>query len=440
MSEKNNHSNQYSAAGIERYRRGELSAAEMHAMEKAALDDPFLADAMEGYTARNQAAQSVQDDLATLQQRLAARIAEKEKTPAIPFLWWKAAAIVIVLVGAAWLYRSFTAKSTAPTIAGNTATRKAPESDKADAQPPAAALADTLHDVAIESNRSGTRPGKAAFSKPSNKSSTAAMAPPTDHAYTPEQKKEAEKAMDTAVAKDNVAAAGRLAPKPVAADLEQKTKGLAVEEDKTGNAVATTAAVSNTFNGTLVDELNRPVAHATVQIPNLHIATVTDNKGFFSFKAPDTTLKVSIASTGYETKNVELSTNTIDNTDNIIMLKPALISLQEVAVTGYSRQKKNAIITKDVTIRIIDAEPVNGWTSYQRYIDKNKKVPGELKDIHGEVVVSFTVDSENRLRHFHIDKSLLAPLDTEATRLVQEGPAWKVLKGKKATAYVTVQF
>src|SRR5690348_15852939 len=33
---------------IERYLRGELSPAEMHALEKEALNDPFLAEALEG--------------------------------------------------------------------------------------------------------------------------------------------------------------------------------------------------------------------------------------------------------------------------------------------------------------------------------------------------------------------------------------------------------
>ncbi|MBT1686614.1 hypothetical protein [Dawidia soli] len=33
---------------IERYLNGELSPAEMHALEKKALYDPFLADALEG--------------------------------------------------------------------------------------------------------------------------------------------------------------------------------------------------------------------------------------------------------------------------------------------------------------------------------------------------------------------------------------------------------
>src|SRR4051812_11453005 len=43
------HHNNFSAADIERYRRGQLSPAQMHAMEKAAMEDSFLADAMEGY-------------------------------------------------------------------------------------------------------------------------------------------------------------------------------------------------------------------------------------------------------------------------------------------------------------------------------------------------------------------------------------------------------
>ena len=48
MSEEKNIIN-YTAADIQKYWNGKLSAAEMHAMEKAAMDDPFLADALEGY-------------------------------------------------------------------------------------------------------------------------------------------------------------------------------------------------------------------------------------------------------------------------------------------------------------------------------------------------------------------------------------------------------
>jgi len=48
MADANTHIN-YSLADIHRYLSGSLSAKEMHDMERAALEDPFLADALEGY-------------------------------------------------------------------------------------------------------------------------------------------------------------------------------------------------------------------------------------------------------------------------------------------------------------------------------------------------------------------------------------------------------
>ena len=47
MTESSN--NNYTAADFERYHAGKMSAAEMHALEKAAMEDPFLADALEGF-------------------------------------------------------------------------------------------------------------------------------------------------------------------------------------------------------------------------------------------------------------------------------------------------------------------------------------------------------------------------------------------------------
>jgi len=48
MAEPSTHTN-YSFEDIQRYLQGDMSAAEMHAIEKAALRDPFLADAIEGF-------------------------------------------------------------------------------------------------------------------------------------------------------------------------------------------------------------------------------------------------------------------------------------------------------------------------------------------------------------------------------------------------------
>ncbi len=80
-----------------------LSAKEMHALEKAALDDPFLADALEGYAVSGVNSNA---DIAELKSRLTKRI-EKENT-VIPittgkktaFSWWKIAAMIVVVAGA----------------------------------------------------------------------------------------------------------------------------------------------------------------------------------------------------------------------------------------------------------------------------------------------------------------------------------------------------
>ena len=91
----------YTASDIERYHRGEMPPAEMHLLEKAALDDPFLADMLEGYRFTSTAAA----DLQSLQERLQQRLKKEEQksTAVIWGQWLKAAAIFIVVAGGGWL-------------------------------------------------------------------------------------------------------------------------------------------------------------------------------------------------------------------------------------------------------------------------------------------------------------------------------------------------
>jgi len=56
MSGQMKNTTHYSASDIQRYLNGEMSAREMFDLEKAALEDPFLADAIEGYDAHPTAA------------------------------------------------------------------------------------------------------------------------------------------------------------------------------------------------------------------------------------------------------------------------------------------------------------------------------------------------------------------------------------------------
>src|SRR5258706_3388650 len=103
MSGNDKNTHLYSTSDIQKYLKGELSAPEMHQLEKAALEDPFLADALEGmeiYPALP-SARNFQEDLDELQQRLDNRVALKKRPGVLPFFRpaWRIAAAVILLLG-----------------------------------------------------------------------------------------------------------------------------------------------------------------------------------------------------------------------------------------------------------------------------------------------------------------------------------------------------
>src|SRR5688572_13236668 len=100
----------FTALDIEKYHKGLLSPKEMHAMEKASLDDPFLADALEGYTVPGVHAEA---DIAELKKRLEERSSRSKIIPIAPahksssFPWMRAAAMFVLIAGAGYLVYQF---------------------------------------------------------------------------------------------------------------------------------------------------------------------------------------------------------------------------------------------------------------------------------------------------------------------------------------------
>src|SRR5215471_7756319 len=88
----------YTFDDIQRYLQGKMSPAEMHAMEKAALQDPFLADAIEGY---REISTSVAGQ--HLNEINAALTGKQENPIVVPFIrrfkWMRIAALIIVFAG-----------------------------------------------------------------------------------------------------------------------------------------------------------------------------------------------------------------------------------------------------------------------------------------------------------------------------------------------------
>ena len=427
-------------------------------MEKAALDDPFLADAMEGYEKDGlQPTPAIIADNDELKTRLAERVSEKQQSaPVIKFGWWKVAAALIVLVGGGWLFTTINnSKSKNQNFVKNKDEQLQPAQPaivKEDTSPNTSGIVanmDTAHDVAINKPRKSAPPATATYhtykNKPTEAESDLVTAPApvasaTEHA--PVAAETTIKRGDTVIANadkaDDVAKLEkkRSVTKNFSTERTDQKNKAAASEGYTANNNALTGRAnnfSNTFSGNVIDQANKPVANAFIQIPNLNVSTKTDKKGYFSFDAADTALSVSVQSVGFESQNIHL--NNKDATLNQIVLTPVPNNLQEVVVQSNGAPLKK----QPISIKILDAEPVIGWTEYNAYLEKNKRVSYELRNTHGTVTVSFEVHNK-WLNNFKIEQSLEEDLDTEAIRLIREGPAWKLLKGKKADATVTVKF
>ena len=80
---------------IKKYLNGELSPAEMHALEKKALNDPFLEDALEGAVQLD--ANAFDSDLKNLRSSLNERVSKKGKTISL-WVWPARIAAGLILV------------------------------------------------------------------------------------------------------------------------------------------------------------------------------------------------------------------------------------------------------------------------------------------------------------------------------------------------------
>lgn len=82
--------NNYQLSRIHNYVHGLMNREEMHALEREALEDPFLQDAIDGYRLQNGVDAK---QLSLLQQRLATRVAEQNTTRNKQFYSWQRLAI-----------------------------------------------------------------------------------------------------------------------------------------------------------------------------------------------------------------------------------------------------------------------------------------------------------------------------------------------------------
>lgn len=456
MSEHNHHIT-YTAADIQRYLQGQLAPAEMHAMEKAALDDPFLADAIEGMQeAMQQHGQPlVTGQLDELHHQFQNRTT---KSRVVAFRWWQAAAAaVIIIAGGLWIYNFSSTKETL-TVAQQEKAPMAPANNENDASvatdsAPAASVQPPQQTASANTRQDQ----KAVKPAPSVQEAAPPVADLSDTSHAV-----ADARINKPIQKDLLK---EEAKRPRQAFSQNQTESVAVSQPATaiikkendfsnrGTELITIAKndsqvkqvlsidknLSGVVKGRVTDPYHNPVANAYITLPNnANYNMLTDKTGYFRLPATDSVVDVAVNVVGYGTQNFRLQNNA---SLNEVQLQPANAPLDEVVVIGYgSKAKRSKTQARYPEVMVQDAEPVYGWLAYEQYLDKNKQIPANYKQMTGNVAVSFLVNKKGSLSDFKIEQSLAKPYDDEAIRLISQGPAWKLIKGRKAKITVIVKF
>jgi TonB family protein len=450
----------YSAEDIKRYLTGGMAPADMHAIEMAALDDPLLAEAIEGYEGMEQKDWS--KELLALSNQLHG----VKNSPVIPlskapaFKWQRAAAAILVIgctVATAYIFTNnnknqasivakqdsgansnavavlepaFENKPSIPDVSGTTAaagnTTVASTPNQTNSTTPQLATADTK-----------TKADSSFIYKPA----PAAAADFAVNDAATESTRDTESREDIAVAPAAKAARNNAAASEASNENNAFSKKETADKFKNSNNAN---APANNFYGQVVTPGNEPVSFANVQLPNNKNGVHTDANGRFNIASTDSVVNVTVSSMGYNAQKVTLQHARAENT---IVLQPKETQLTEsivIAGNGRAKVKKLPPVADSTDEEEEDdyAAPAGGWAEYNNYLSNNLVMPGEAKrkNIHGEVEVSVQLKNNGEISRVRVAKPLCASCDAEALRLVKEGPKFEVKNNRAKKVKVRVKF
>jgi hypothetical protein len=312
----------YSFEDIQRYLQGKMGTAEMHELEKTALQDPFLADAIEGF---NEA------DLTISRQHLneinAGLFAEKRKSKIVGFTkriqWLNVAAVVIVLAGigvvASYFIKSSTSsKSTEVARLQSRQAKNESGQDSLSAMANTNGLAKKTDTALVIAENKATKKMQPSFSK--RKLPEAAL-----------------KKQDTEIAgvsaappqpdydvKSSVTDTGNYvlnANKPSSPEQTMAARSQTVADTplQLQGKVSGLSVSPFTFSGKVVDENNYPIPFAIIEADDTGKNLIADANGDFKLCKKDSLINVTVSSLGYDSRNVALR----QGVNNPIILKPS---------------------------------------------------------------------------------------------------------------------
>lgn len=358
------------------YIRGSRKGKEAHRIEREAMSDPLLSDALKGF---DRVKGNHAEQIEALQKQIAARAHSHQKKHYLRN--WSAVACLLagLFVGGYFL------------LSPRMNTYEVMMSE----------LTEVNVELGIEPILEVPAPPMVAKTAPK---ATATKSPAT-----------------SSISKDSSFSLAFIPPTTQAATAD--SKALNIQEPVQQMADELAQAASPKLKATSPTEMR--IIRASIRGTDRGTITNIDS----NFKLPPESKNLEVNHIGFNT--VIIPADTIKK-KMIVMNKNNRLLCESVLV-GYAASKKATSATSK------QSQPAIGIKAYNKYLKENLKRPtdGECNGIKGKVIVTFQVDSYGRPQALSIKQSLCPTADKEALRLVAEGPDWT--QGNKQGS-VTVTF
>lgn len=413
---------------INRYLSGKLSPSEMHELEKRALNDPFLADALEGASAVSR--EDLQEDLVSIQASLNKRVQGNDQK--VVFWTWplRIAAGILVLISATVVIRTLTNNERSQELAlqREVTKEKAPE-------PPAPVVADSvIEELPQTENESVDRRKNSSVAGKPLKAPPQALAMEKEKDIAAEEAKPVQSAdaPDDEVYRLEEKTADVTATTPPAPETKSETQAQSQartesqrEKKKTNERSFANVKPSETdgriIKGRVTAADGAELPGVNVNIKGSNIGTVTDLSGHYQLKVPESDTSLVFSFIGYATAEIKPKQDEVN-----VRLDEDVTQLSEVVVTGYGQPKDEDDITSTVEL----ASPQGGKRAFKQYLEKNMQYPQQALEskIEGRVTIQFAVETTGYLSEFKVIKGIGGGCDEELIRLVKSGPKWNPTK------------
>jgi hypothetical protein len=407
-----------------------MNAAEMHAFERAMMDDPMLADAVDGYQPLI-GKRDIDADLAALKTKFNSKKENGKVITGFFRPWMSVAAGLVIVLAAVLFYRNQNQATSADIVAVK-------EQKQEDTVP---VVKETVVDsttVAINEPKPVQDIAVTPKVLPLKKSKQA-----KDNAALTENQSDFSKA-ETAAAPPvlNEVVIAPPSPKPAAA-FEKKNEALKYSTDQSEVKTRAKLPTLNKFTGVVVDENNNPLPFANITEVKSRVGTYADAKGNFTMIAADSVINIETRSVGYSNANVLLRNN---EQQKIVLKDEAVTAGTPTRDQLFERSRNRTSVMKE-EVTEMESEPADGWDKYSTYVLNNLRTP-DINDkrrfkesqLQKEVELSFDVNPDGSIANVKVERSNCSTCNTEAIRLIKEGPKWKSKTGKKERARFTVQF